>query len=167
MKPDWKKIHKTLLVILVVVSMIEAGNLRGHCIVNLSGNGQAIFLPRIGTRPIDRPNTLNLLEQILSNPKWTSTFFYTALFWLLTLLLVWILFRNTSYLKWTTWLYLLLSVVCLMAILGGVVFHLPRTGYFIADNIKEWMASPFVAMLLVPALLLHQGLESLEESSDA
>jgi hypothetical protein len=148
-----------LLVFLLALLMIETGFQRGKYVINLTGNGQPLLLPRWRSVPEDFPASLNVFVYFLQNPKWGSTLLYTLIFMGFSALMIGLVFRRWEYMKITCLAYLGLSGLGFVLVLLFNLLGLSETGYFIGQNLKEIASSPFLVMMLIPAFLLHQRME--------
>jgi hypothetical protein len=134
---------------------VEVGFLRDYYVINLTFNGQALLLKRIKSID-DMPKTTNLWQYIFTHPKWLSTLVYTLIFMLLTGGIIYLIFLRKSYFQLTLFVYLVLFLFSTGLVWFGNLLGFSETGYFAARNFKEILSSPFIAMLLIPAFMLHQ-----------
>ena len=101
------------------------------------------------------PFSINgILNSIRHNYLWLASCLYSMLFALHAYLAVWIVYRSRKLATLVLMLYLTLMALSLIFIVFGSLINSFSLGYGLARHIRSLLESPFLIILLIPALQL-------------
>lgn len=91
----------------------------------------------------------------LFTPKWISTLLFGNLFLAMNLIVIYLVYQNQMYIRFTFWLFFWVSVLSVGVLALGFLSNTYLVVYPIVSRIKELQQSPFTLLLLLGAFTLH------------
>jgi len=142
-----KLIQEKVIILLLIGLYVFFGYLRTGYLINFGYNHH----PLIINRNSNLEGAIELIRnkkmiQSFSNPIVVSGFFYLAVFAILSLLIIFFVFRKREYALYTIWVYLSLVIVVMSFSLLAYIF--PFTSE-LTGQIKDLMVTPFLPCFLV------------------
>lgn len=100
------------------------------------------------------------------HPKWISVLVYGNLYLVLTMAIIFLIYRNVAFVKLTFWFFFWFSFLSILALLIG---YLTQTFKYVAPivaRIKEIQQSPFTLIILIGIVEIYRKNEVQERLSD-
>ncbi len=147
---------KALKIILIILIYAVLGFSREYLFENI--NIKLFYLWRNETDPI-MDEALPFLNQYsywtLYWLKWVLTGIYTLLYLGAALLIIKLLFKP-GYYRYVLVSYAIVIAVALLTFLSGYLFQTVNSNYAITRQLMEWLQSPIMMFILIPAFLLAE-----------
>lgn len=151
---------KKLKVFLISITLFFIGYLREFIFLNLNHHIKTIeYNQKIEKYPwpIDFFTELDLNSA--QTYKWFFTIFFTLVFLGLTLLIIQLFFRNSSYLKFVLIFFGIFFLASFIIYSGGLLLGEKEMGYIVSRRIMGYVQSPVILMLLFPILYLYERID--------
>ena len=150
-----RKRPNRIIIALIVIALIAAGFIRDFIFVRI--NWQLGYLNSIGNEDSRFP-----LQEFLSSfsydqlyiGKWILTGIFTILYFVMTCVLVHLIFNNRTHLRITLYSYGLLLLTAVISYGLGWALGEVQKGYEFARIFMHLSQSPVIVMVLIPALML-------------
>lgn len=154
---DRLKLKKSFLLTLTIISIIGAGFLRDFLFKFINGQLYIVYYYQTQT-PVPPP--LSFLLQLnysqLYYLKWFLTFLFTGIYFLLSCITLHLLFNNKNYFKVCFVIYLFVFILSFLFMSIGYLIKDYSNMYYLARQFMGFLQSPFILMMLIPALKLYE-----------
>lgn len=91
----------------------------------------------------------SISSNVASNYKWLSATLYTAIYIVISVVILFILFYSKKIIRSILYIYFGLCLICLLLIVVGNWFDSYKFGYGLAQNIKNVMQSPILTFFFI------------------
>ena len=91
--------------------------------------------------------------------KYVLTAIFVFLYFILSLIAVRIFTGNNKNLKWVLYAYLIVLTLSILTYLGGYLFNNFPKGFLFTRNLLGLLQSPFITMIIIPALKLELAIK--------
>lgn len=143
--------HKGAIAGFLFILLFILGTLQNGYVVNLFDGSRPLLISRHSDDtfqfyPLD---SADFIESILLDPRWISFMLYTSGFFLLTLIIIYFLFKEIKYLKYVLIVFgFLISLSFMLSILSFITGSY-EAGYQLAQNVKGIYQSPLITFFLI------------------
>lgn len=131
--------HKSLIIALLIAATIVLGFIRDHIFVSINY--------RIAT---DGGSTELLIL------KWLLTFLFSALYFMLTVAFLYLIFHSQKYLWLAAGVYAILFAISFFVIATGSLVSSFENVYPFVRTVMDLPQSPIVMMILIPACIINE-----------
>lgn len=153
LQADKKKQFNLPIVALHFLLLFFLGTLQDGYIINLFSRDAPLLISREGGVHFFYPlNTDKLLESLILDPRWISFIIYTAGFFLLTLSLIYFLFKRKAYIRHVLIVYAILISTSIILVILSFATNSYETGYKLAQGLKTIYQSPLITFILIAFL---------------
>ncbi len=148
---------KILLLIFIVIIFYLLGYLRNYIFLFLNADAASIWY---NEAPLIPPHllgfTTGMSYEAIERLKWILTFTFYLLFFSVTLITIYLLFRNKVYLRLCAFLYgVLLFISFLFVCTGYAIHNFAMHAYNISRSLMHIGQSPFIPLLLFIIIYYH------------
>ena len=152
--PAWNsKWYKASIIGLLFLLLFFLGTLQDVYVVNLFDGSKSLLISRHVSTPYLYPlNTEYLLKSIVIDPRWISFMIYTAGFFLLTLGIIYFLFKDKAYTKYVFFVFGSMILFSLLLAILSFITGSYESGYRLAQNLKGIYQSPLITFILITFL---------------
>ena len=150
------KVLKISLLIFVCVLYFILGILKWNYILNPGITNGPFLLYRYSTDAQLNYNQTysDSVRYFLMTPKWISTLIYGNAFLLGNLIIIYLVYRERIYIRFTFWLFFWISTLSFLALFIGLLTNSFVTVYTVVARIKELQQSPFTLILMLASFKL-------------
>ena len=162
------KIPEYLLLTVLGTCYFVVGVLKWNYILNPWLTDGPFLLNRYSMESVKNYNNsyTDSLRYFLFTPKWISTLIFGNLFLLLNLAVIYIIYKEKVFIKFTFWAFFWVSFISFIALFLGYSLNIFQTVYIIVSRIKELQQSPFTLILLLSAFKLVKQNKGNESDSE-
>jgi hypothetical protein len=148
---------KTLYIALIIIVLLIIGFYREFVFKNINALIQAID----ADMDYEMPSSLNFLSgyqyQTLINIKWVLTIVFAALYLIISMITIKVIFDNQKFRKITMMVFLAVTLLSgIFILLGFLIKSRNDNMYEIARFLMGILQSPIILMLLIPAFKLAE-----------
>jgi hypothetical protein len=151
---------KYAIIILLAATLAVIGYFRDFAFVNINYKMESIYYHKYEFK---LPTALSFLDNFsysqLYYLKYTLTFFSILGYLIVSLLIVFLYFKENKYVKIVFFSYLIVTLVSCLAFLTLIIFTNYNTAFFSARKILEIIESPVLIMILFPILIFKEILD--------
>jgi hypothetical protein len=141
----------TLLFLFLLLFVL--GTLQNGYIINLLDGSLPLLISRNSSGLLSYPlDGQSLLNSFFRDPRWVSFFLYTAGFFVLSMGVICVLFKEKAYTKYALFIYSFLALLSLLLIALSFITNSYDTGYKAAQHLKDLYQSPLLTFILITFL---------------
>lgn len=156
--PQPKPVITWILLLLTTITGIFLGYLRWTYLIAWEQGFKLI--PRSRYNKIPYPTDWHTLHtSIISDPRWLSMILYSVLPFLLSLVVIHLLFYKKEYIRHTIIIYAVAWSMFILFSLLSMILPLHEATIDVAQNIKHLLQTPFFILLLVSGFKLNEILQ--------
>ena len=147
------KWYKATIIGLLFLLLFFLGTMQDGYVINLFNESKSLLISRHSDTPSFYPvDSAGLLKSIFIDPRWVSFILYTAGFFLLTLGIIYLLFKEKSYIKYVLIVFGFLIFLSIMLTFLSFITGSYEVGYQLAQNIKGIYQSPLITFIVITFL---------------
>jgi hypothetical protein len=151
------KYKEMLLILIMIVVFVIAGFLRDAVFTNINAQ---LFKLYFKNYEFTLPPYLSVFEtwpyMKLYYFKYVITAVFIIIYFMLSMLAVRIFSGSMDAVKWVYYAYGIVLLLCLLTYFGGIFLHNFPKGYLFTRNLVGLLQSPFIVMMIIPALKLEK-----------
>lgn len=144
-----------LLILIVVIVFVAVGFFRDAVFMNLNSQLYKLYFKNYD---YTLPNWLSFFESWpymqLYYFKYVITTLFVIFYLILSLLSIKLFTRNSKNMKWVFYAYAIVLVLSIITYAGGYFFNNFSKGFLFTRNLIGMLQSPFITMIIIPALKL-------------
>jgi len=152
------KTKEALLILFLIIVFIAVGFFRDAVFMNLNSQLYKLYFKNYD---YTLPNWLSAFDSWPYMKLYYFKYVLTALFVLLYLILsifsVRLFTENSKNVKWVFYAYGIVLILSIMTYLGGYFLNNFPKGFLFTRNLLGLLQSPFIVMILIPALKLENS----------
>jgi len=156
------KLKDSLIILLLIILFVAVGFLRDAVFININSQLYKLYFKNYA---FTLPNWLTYFNawpyMKLYYFKYFLTVTFIILYFLLTALSVKLFTGDTKNIKWVFYAYAIVLILSLLSFSIGYFFNNFSKGYLFARNLLGLLQSPFITMLIIPALKLDKQQKTL------
>ncbi len=157
------KIKEGLLLVIVIIIFVAVGFFRDAVFMNLNSQLYKLYFKNY---EYTLPNWLSFFEtwpyMRLYYFKYILTAFFVVLYLILSIISVNIFTGDAKNIKWVFYAYGIVLVLSLITYLGGYLFNNFPKGFLFTRNLLGLLQSPFITMIIIPALKLENKTKEID-----
>ena len=151
------KKRESLFVILLIIMYIMVGFFRDAVFMNINSQLYKLYFDNY---VFDLPNWLSIFSDWpymrLYYFKYVLTALFVALYFCLSLLAVWQFTHKKSNFRWVIYAHLIVLAASVLTYVSGMALDNFPKGYLFTRNLMGLLQSPFITMIIIPALKLEE-----------
>ncbi len=156
------KLKDSLIILLLIILFVAVGFLRDAVFININSQLYKLYFKNYA---FTLPNWLAYFNawpyMKLYYFKYFLTVTFIILYFLLTALSVKLFTGDTKNIKWVFYAYAIVLILSLLSFSIGYFFNNFSKGYLFARNLLGLLQSPFITMIIIPALKLDKQQKTL------
>jgi hypothetical protein len=151
------RIKESLLILILIIVFIAIGFFRDAVFMNINSQLYKLYFKNY---EFTLPNWLSVFSDWpymrLYYFKYFLTAFFVVIYLLLSVLTVRIMTGDLKRSKWVYYAYGIVIAMASITYLGGYLINNFPKGYLFSRNLLGLLQSPFIIMIIIPALKLEQ-----------
>jgi len=151
------KLKDSLIILLLIILFVAVGFFRDAIFMNINSQLYKLYFKNY---EFSLPNWLSSIEAWPYMKLYYFKYFLTAafviLYLLLTALSVKLFTSESKNIKWVFYAYAIVLTLSLLCFSGGYFLNNFSKGYLFTRNLLGLLQSPFITMIIIPALKLDK-----------